>query len=1142
MIRSLLTERRFAPLFWCQFFAAFNDNFLKNALLFLILWGATGAAAPGIAGPHGSNALVTLAGAFFILPFFLLSGLGGELADRLDKAFLAERIKLAELGAAVIAVIGFLLQSVPILFVALFAFGTLSALFGPVKYGILPDHLRREDLPNANALVEGATFMAIIGGTVAGGLAATFPAGHYLLAVAVMVFAVLSWLAARLIPPTGEAAPDLRIQRNIFASTASLVRDLMVDQRIWRASLASSWFWLVGAVALAMLPAIVQQELGGTKATATLALLVFCFGIAIGSLVAAWLSGGRATLLPAVIGTALMGVFLIDICVATHGMTPHGLPKLMPPRMIHIILDLFFLSAAGGLLAVPSFAAVQAWAGPERRARAVAGVNVISAAAMALGAFLMSALLAIGASVPLLFAALGLACFAVAGWMLATLPTGILRDVLWMIFRVVYRIEVTGMDHLTEGGPRSIIALNHVSWLDAAVALALMDRPPVFAIDSGVAEIRWVKFARRFADAIPLDPARPFSARRLIHAVRDGRNLVIFPEGRITVTGSLMKVYDGAALIACNADATIIRVRISGLEATPFSRLEPGQVRRRWFPRVHVTILEPARIEIDPALPARKRHEAGGAALYGLLSDLIWRTTSTDLTIFEASAAAAKIHGMGRVAAADQTSGTITYRRLLTGAAILGRVLAPLSAPEESVGVLMPSAIPTMALVLGLISSGRVPAMLNFTAGPANLLNACRAAKVRTVITSRTFVARGQLERLIEGMEAGAPAVPLTFVYLEDVRRRIGLTQKIRGMLQGGRPLARRRADDPAAIVFTSGSEGTPKGVVLSHRNMLANIAQVAARIDYGRTDKVFNALPLFHSYGLTCGLVLPLVYGVPVFMYPSPLHYKTIPELIYQQNATVLVGTDTFLAGYARAANAYDFRSLRYVIAGAEPVKVATRATYLEKFGLRLLEGYGVTETGPVLALNTPMFNRFGTVGRMLPGIEARLAPVPGIDVGGRLQVRGPNVMLGYLRAERPGVLEPPPDGWHDTGDIVAIDEDGFLAIKGRAKRFAKLGGEMVSLAAVEALAHDLWPDALSAAAAVPDPRKGERIILVTEQPGADRTALQAHARAHGATELMLPSELRVVEAVPVLGSGKVDFQGVQRMVEAMIAASQAA
>src|SRR5205814_7226315 len=223
--------------------------------------------------------------------------------------------------------------------------------------------------------------------------------------------------------------------------------------------------------------------------------------------------------------------------------------------------------------------------------------------------------------------------------------------------------------------------------------------------------------------------------------------------------------------------------------------------------------------------------------------------------------------------------------------------------------------------------------------------------------------------------------------------------------------------------------------------------------------------------------------FGVRVYLYPSPLHYRTVAELIYAVNATIMFGTDTFLAGYARAAHPYDFRSLRYVLAGAEPVKEATRRTYMEKFGLRILEGYGVTETAPVLAINTPMFNRFGTVGRLMPGMTARLEPVPGVAEGGRLYVSGPNVMLGYFKTENPGVLEPPPEGWHDTGDIVTIDPQGFVAIKGRAKRFAKIGGEMISLAAVETLAAELWPDALSAVAAVPDPRKGERLILVTQK-----------------------------------------------------------
>jgi acyl-[acyl-carrier-protein]-phospholipid O-acyltransferase/long-chain-fatty-acid--[acyl-carrier-protein] ligase len=323
---------------------------------------------------------------------------------------------------------------------------------------------------------------------------------------------------------------------------------------------------------------------------------------------------------------------------------------------------------------------------------------------------------------------------------------------------------------------------------------------------------------------------------------------------------------------------------------------------------------------------------------------------------------------------------------------------------------------------------------------------------------------------------------------------------------------------------------------------MLTNVAQVAARIDFGREDRLFNALPVFHSFGFTGGIVLPLISGVPVYLYPSPLHYRTVPELVYGIGATALFGTDTFLNGYARVANPYDFRSLRYVVAGAEPVKASTRHIYLEKFGLRILEGYGITECSPVMALNTPMFNKFGTVGRFLPGVATKLVPVEGVDEGGRLYVKGPNVMLGYLRADNPGVLEPPPDGWHDTGDIIAIDDQGFVAIKGRAKRFAKIGGEMVSLAAVEMLAAELWPNNVTAVAAVPDARKGERLIMVTDRHGATRSEFMTYARSKHASELMLPAEVVVFDKMPMLGSGKVDQLAIEKFVREQAAAKAAA
>jgi acyl-[acyl-carrier-protein]-phospholipid O-acyltransferase / long-chain-fatty-acid--[acyl-carrier-protein] ligase len=374
------------------------------------------------------------------------------------------------------------------------------------------------------------------------------------------------------------------------------------------------------------------------------------------------------------------------------------------------------------------------------------------------------------------------------------------------------------------------------------------------------------------------------------------------------------------------------------------------------------------------------------------------------------------------------------------------------------------------------------------------------------------------------------------------VRASVGISDKLRALFHAQKPIVARNADDWAAILFTSGTEGTPKGVVLSHRNMLANAAQAVARIDFNRTDKVFNVLPVFHSFGLTVGVVLPLLFGVRIYLYPSPLHYRTVPELIYGVNATIMFGTDTFLNGYARAAHAYDLRSLRYILAGAEPVKEATRRLYMEKFGLRILEGYGVTETAPALALNTPMFNKFGTVGRLLPGMEARLDPVEGVDEGGRLFVRGPNVMLGYLRAERPGVLEPPAEGWHDTGDIVSIDAQGFITIKGRAKRFAKVGGEMISLAAVETLAFEAWPDALSAVVAVPDMRKGERLLLYTQKKNATRSEFMAYVKSHGASDLMVPAEVIVMEKLPLLGTGKVDLLSLAKLAAERAAMTQRA
>jgi len=1133
MSMSLLTTRRFAPLFCCQFFAAFGDNFLKTALVFVILYEVAGA---------NSAVLITIAGATLIAPFFFLSGLGGELADRYDKAFVAQRIKLTELGAAIVAVAGFAFHSLTLLFVAVFMFGTLAALFGPIKYGILPDLLERRELPSGNALIEGGTFLAILFGTIVAGMAANGNSSPIHFAWLMIVTALASWLASLLIPKSGEGAPDLVINRNVLVSTGSLIKQIRADPRLWWGALVASWFWLVGALVLSLLPPLVSFTIGGSEEVVTLFLTIFSVAVAVGSGLAAWLAAGRIVLLPTLVAAVLLGLFALDLGWTASAIVPSPTPLSLGAFFasrysLHIAIDLAGLAIAGGLFIVPVFTAVQVWAGADRRARVVAAVNVLNAAFMVAGAIILALLQKFSFGTPVLFALIGAANIAIAIFIGGTMPASWLHDFLSIVFRAFFRLEVKGLENVAKAGDNAIIALNHVSFLDPPLALSILPKRPVFAIDVAMSKNWWIQPFLKFVRTMALDPLKPFSLRAIINAVRSGDMLVIFPEGRITVTGSLMKVYDGAALIADKSEAMVVPVRIEGPEATIFSRLKTSQVRRRLFPKIKVTILEPVQLKIDPELKGRQRRQAAGAALYNIMSDLMFRTGATNRTVIEALIDAAKTHGPRWLAIEDPVRGQMSYRRLLQAIAILGRKLMPLALEGHALGVMLPTSNAAVVTLFAVMSAGRVPALINFTAGAANILAACRAAQLDTIVTSREFIEKGRLEKVVAELQS-----QVRLVYLEDIRSTVGTADKLRALFSWKKPLLVRQPDDWAVILFTSGSEGSPKGVVLSHRNILANVAQSAARIDFGREDRLFNVLPVFHSFGLTAGTVLPLISGVPTYLYPSPLHYRTVPELVYWTCATALFGTDTFLNGYARVANPYDFRSLRYVLGGAEPVKESTRRVYLEKFGLRILEGYGVTECSPVMALNTPMFNKFGTVGRLLPGMEAKLEKVEGVDEGGRLYVKGPNVMLGYLRAEKPGVLEVPLEGWHDTGDIVTIDDQGFVAIKGRAKRFAKVGGEMVSLAAVEMLAAELWPNSVTAVSSIPDARKGERLIMVTDKHGATRGEFMAYARAQHASELMLPAEVVVLDKMPMLGSGKVDQLAIDKFVRDQATAKAAA
>ncbi len=1116
---SLLAKRRYGPLFVVQFLGAMNDNLLKFALLFLANFTLYRA------DPARAATLATVSTGLFILPYFLFSGLAGQMADAWNKAWLIRAVKGAEIAIMALALAGFWFELVPVLLTCLFLMGVHSTVFGPVKYSILPQHLRSHELMGGTGLVEAGTFVAILTGQLLAGVIPPWEAGMVAFGVA-----VLGFLAALAVPAAPSAAPDMRIDLNPLRSTWAILRAAHGGRGVWLAILGISWFFSVGAVVLSEFAPLVAGTLNAQAEVVTLFLAVFSLSVAVGSLLVNRLLKGEVSARYVPIAAIGLAVFLVDLWITSSRfivVTPGAdiAAFLATPGSWHLLVDLAGIAISGGVFVVPLYAILQTWSPAEKRSQVIAANNVINAIVTVAMVAVVTAMLAGGSSVAGIFGALGFATLSIALISCWLLPETVFKGVVRMALRLFYRVEVHGADNMPAPGERAVVVVNHVSFLDGLLLAAFLPGKPTFAIHSRFARKWWMQPLLKLFDAFPVDPTNPMSAKAMVKAVREGRTLVIFPEGRITVTGALMKVFDGPGMVADRADAPIVPVRIDGAQYTRFSRLK-GKARLHWFPKIELTVLPQRRFALPEGLSARERRAIAGRRLYDVMSEMIFATSDTDRTLYDALIDARHLHGAGMAVVEDVQRVPLTYDRLVTGTQALAAPLAQGTVQGEAVGVLLPNVNGVVVTFFALQATGRVPAMLNYTAGLANLRAACTAAKIRTIVTARAFVEQAKLGEVVAGLAGEGIAVR----YLEELREQIGAGAKIMALVRSrmaGRLHRRQRvaADAPAVILFTSGSEGVPKGVVLTHRNLLSNCLQLSSRIDFNRADVVLNALPVFHSFGLTGGTLLPILSGVKTVLYPSPLHYRIVPALAYDANATILFGTDTFLSGYARMAHGYDFYALRYIFAGAERVRSETRAVYAEKFGLRILEGYGATEAAPVIAVNTPMHFRAGSVGRLLPGIEARLEAVPGIAEGARLAIRGPNVMAGYLKVEAPGVLQPLADGWHDTGDIVTIDESGFVTIRGRAKRFAKIGGEMVSLPAVEGYAAQVWPGAEHAVVTRPDAKKGEQLVLFTTQAGAVASDLSAWGRAHGVAELALPRDVRVVDALPALGTGKLDY-----------------
>lgn len=701
-----------------------------------------------------------------------------------------------------------------------------------------------------------------------------------------------------------------------------------------------------------------------------------------------------------------------------------------------------------------------------------------------------------------------------------------------LLLRILFRYRIYNDAVLTTRGPVLLLP-NHVSWLDWLFLWSVLDDDWRFVTSSITAQMSWLHKAimvNRYT--FPIDTSSPYAVKRMAEFLQGGGRLVLFPEGRLSRTGTLMKLFDGTGFLVYKTKAKVITCYLRGAKRIINS---PNDDKKLLLPKVTAHFSE---ILTGPELPDVSTTKAREILTSWLRDRLLELQFQVEMEfgpkdVLSAITRIARIMP-GKVMLEDVRGQGLTYRKILIGARLLSLELDKLIPRGEArVGVLLPNVAATPVILMALWKLGKTPALLNFSTGISTMLTCSELAGLKVVISSRAFVARARLN--IEPFkEAG-----IQVLFLEDIRARISGPQKMVTLLaQYIWPGLRNKSlygEKPAVVLFTSGSEGIPKGVELTHRNILANIRQMLAVTDLQDHDRIFNCLPIFHSFGLTVGTLLALVRGMYVFVYPSPLHYRVVPNAFYDRYCTVFLSTNTFLNGYARKANPYDFRSLRYLFAAAEKLQEATATTWSQRFGVRILEGYGATECAPCVAVNTPLEPKYGSVGKIMPGMEYRLEPVEGVEEGGRLFVKGPNVMNGYLNSDANAKFKEL-NGWYDTGDIVSVDSDGYFFIRGRLKRFAKVSGEMVSLTAVEDALAGAFPQyGLRCQVAIvsrADEDKGEALVAVSNEPKLTIDEIRSAIKARGMTNLCVPREIKVVREIPKLGTGKVNHRELQKML----------
>ncbi len=1129
--RDLLKSFGFQSFLWTQFLGAFNDNVFKIVVSMVAVNMAT--------GPGGGSGYLSLAGAVFILPFFLFSGYAGHLADTFNKRSVLIVTKALEIIAMGLGLFALLSGRIGLMLGVLFLMALQSTLFSPAKYGILPEMLPDKDLSRANGLLEMSTFMAIILGTSIGSMVFTaWKGAPGIIGIVLIGIAVTGTITSLGISRVPDPRTKKEFRLNPWAEVVDGIKRLYSEKTLWLTVIGISCFWFLGALLQMDIILFGKEVMGLDELRIGLLVAFLAVGIGVGSLAAGRLSGDKIELGLVPFGSIGMGMFAILLSFSAYSYAQTG-------------VALFLLGFSGGLFIVPLNALLQQKSGQGEKGRLIATNNFMNTLGILLASgaiWIFRDLLQVHADrIILIF---GLLTIGATIYVLSILPDFMIRFTIWILTHTIYRVRIVGRENIPIQGPALLVS-NHVSFVDGLLIGTSIQRFIRFMILKSYYEINALKWLFGLLKAIPVSEGNQRGVIESLKKAREeltaGHMVCIFAEGSISRTGNLLPFKRGLERIINGLDIPIIPVHLDGLWGSIFS-FKGRQFFWKWPERIPY----PVTVSFGRPLPSTATTQEVRQAVMELGSEAVqYRRTKGDLLHLRFIKSAKK--HWSNFCMADSSGRELTYGKTLVGSLLLARWIRKelpgdkpvLSSAEVMVGLLLPASVAGALTNIAILLAGKIPVNLNFTSGKEAMESAIRQCNIKTIMTSRVFLAKAKLDE-IKGM-----------VFLEEIMKQTTTIQKTMAFLlafilpsrliqtlygHGG-----QNPDVLATVIFSSGSTGVPKGVMLSHNNILSNIEGFAQVISTTRADRVMGILPFFHSFGFTGTLWFPLLSGFGAVYHANPMDAKTIGEMVSKYKATIIISTPTFYGTYLKRCTKEEFSTLRLAVAGAEKLREPLSIAFKEKFGIDLLEGYGCTEMGPVVSVNIPDVrqgpirqtgHKFGTVGHPIPGIAVKVIdpdtgkPLPG-GREGLLLVKGPNRMIGYLgRPEK--TKEVLQDGWYMTGDIASIDEEGFIRITDRISRFSKIGGEMVPHLRIEdAINKILGGDHSCVVTAIPDDQKGERIVAFYTNREIMKEDLWKGLCETDLPKLWIPKQehIQFIEEIPLLGTGKIDLKKMKEL-----------